>query len=52
MPVEFVCPHCGKTMEQTLKNRIQPRVACTHCSKEFSTQWAKTPRTWLYRAVL
>jgi len=43
MPVEFVCPHCGKTMEQTLKNRIQPRVACTHCSKEFSTQWAKTP---------
>ncbi len=42
MPVEFVCPHCGKTMEQTLKNRIQTRVTCTHCSKEFSTQWAKT----------
>ncbi len=41
MPVEFVCPHCGKTMEQTLKNRVLPKIACSACGKEFSTQWAK-----------
>jgi valyl-tRNA synthetase len=41
MPVEFVCPHCGKTMEQTLKNRVLPKIACPACNKEFSTQWAK-----------
>ncbi|HEX4129280.1 MAG TPA: valine--tRNA ligase [Pirellulales bacterium] len=43
MPVEFECPHCGKLIEQTRKNRVLPRVACTHCSKEFSTQWAEKP---------
>jgi valyl-tRNA synthetase len=43
MPVEFVCPHCGKTMEQTLKNRVLPRVTCASCGQDFSTQWAKLP---------
>jgi valyl-tRNA synthetase len=40
MPVEFECPHCGKLIEQTKKNRVLPRVKCSHCAKEFSTQWA------------
>jgi valyl-tRNA synthetase len=43
MPVEFVCPHCGKTMEQTQKNRTLAKVPCAHCAQEFSTQWAKLP---------
>lgn len=43
MPVEFVCPHCGKTMEQTQKNRTLAKLPCAHCGKEFSTQWAKLP---------
>jgi valyl-tRNA synthetase len=38
MPVEFECPHCGKLMEQTKKNRVLPRVKCTQCGEEFSTQ--------------
>ena len=42
MPVEFVCPHCDQTIKQTKKNRILPVVACTSCSKPFSTQWAET----------
>jgi valyl-tRNA synthetase len=40
MPVEFECPHCRKNVGQTQKNRVLPRVKCTHCGKEFSTQWA------------
>ncbi len=40
MPVQFECPHCQALVDQTLKNRILPRVACTKCGKEFSTQWA------------
>ncbi|QDU26102.1 Valine--tRNA ligase [Anatilimnocola aggregata] len=43
MPVQFECPHCQSLVDQTLKNRILPRVACTKCSKEFSTQWANRP---------
>ncbi|MBN1909063.1 MAG: valine--tRNA ligase [Pirellulales bacterium] len=43
MPVEFECPHCGKLIEQTRKNRILPRVKCKECGKEFSTQWAEKP---------
>ncbi|HWB01039.1 MAG TPA: class I tRNA ligase family protein, partial [Pirellulales bacterium] len=27
MPVEFECPHCGKLVEQTRKNRVLPRGA-------------------------
>ncbi|WP_254512209.1 valine--tRNA ligase [Anatilimnocola floriformis] len=40
MPVQFECPHCQALVDQTTKNRILPRVACTKCGKEFSTQWA------------
>ncbi len=43
MPVEFECPHCQKLIEQTKENRVQPRVKCKHCGKEFSTQWAEKP---------
>ncbi|HVA51228.1 MAG TPA: valine--tRNA ligase [Pirellulales bacterium] len=43
MPVEFECPHCGKLIEQTKKNRVLPRVKCSHCGGEFSTQWATKP---------
>src|SRR5688572_30179420 len=30
-------------MEQTQKNRTQPRIDCKHCGKPFSTQWASKP---------
>ncbi|MCX7428620.1 MAG: valine--tRNA ligase [Planctomycetia bacterium] len=43
MPVEFECPHCGKLIEQTKKNRTLARVKCTQCGKDFSTQWAEKP---------
>ncbi len=43
MPVEFECPHCEKLVEQTRENRLLPRVKCTHCGEEFSTQWADKP---------
>ncbi|HEX7375585.1 MAG TPA: valine--tRNA ligase [Pirellulales bacterium] len=43
MPVEYECPHCGKLIEQTKKNRVLPRVKCTHCGQDFSTQWAGKP---------
>ena len=43
MPVEFECPHCQVLIEQTKKNRIQPRVKCKKCGGEFSTQWAEKP---------
>ncbi|TWT30889.1 Valine--tRNA ligase [Blastopirellula retiformator] len=42
MPVQFECPHCGALIDQTKKNRIQPKIECKKCSKEFSTQWAMT----------
>ena len=40
MPVQYECPHCESLMDQTKKNRQLPRVECTKCNKEFSTQWA------------
>ncbi|HUY92651.1 MAG TPA: valine--tRNA ligase [Pirellulales bacterium] len=43
MPVDFECPHCRKLVEQTKKNRVQPRVKCPQCGGEFSTQWADKP---------
>ena len=43
MPVEFECPHCEKLIEQTKENRRRPRLKCSHCGKEFSTQWAEKP---------
>lgn len=42
MPVQFECPHCEALIDQTKKNRELPKIACTKCGKEFSTQWAKT----------
>ncbi len=41
LSVDFECPHCESSVEQTKKNRIQPRVKCKKCGKEFSTQWAQ-----------
>lgn len=41
MPVQFECPHCGALIDQTKKNRQQPRVECKKCGKAFSTQWAE-----------
>ncbi|TWT74623.1 Valine--tRNA ligase [Posidoniimonas polymericola] len=41
MPVEFVCPHCDANIKQTKKNRVEPRVKCDKCGKEFRTQWAE-----------
>jgi valyl-tRNA synthetase len=43
MPVEFECPHCQGLIEQTKENRMRPRVKCTHCGKDFATQWAEKP---------
>ncbi|MEX2027866.1 MAG: class I tRNA ligase family protein, partial [Pirellulaceae bacterium] len=43
MPVQFECPHCQTLMDQTKKNRELPKVPCSKCGKEFSTQWAKKP---------
>jgi len=43
IPVEFECPHCGKLVEQTRRNRVLPRIKCGACGGEFSTQWAEKP---------
>ena len=43
MPVEFQCPHCEARSEQTLANRVLPRIECPKCKKPFRTQWAQTP---------
>src|SRR5262249_23955267 len=42
MPVQFECPHSQALIDQTKKNRELPKIACSKCSKEFSTQWART----------
>ncbi len=42
MPVQYECPHCNKLIDQTKKNRSLPRIACTACHGEFSTQWAES----------
>ena len=44
LPVQFECPHCEHTFDQTKKNRELPVVKCTDksCGKSFSTQWAET----------
>ena len=41
MPVQFECPHCASSIEQTKKNRELPRVTCPQCEEEFHTQWAR-----------
>ena len=43
MPVDFECPHCGTLIEQTKDNRIRPRIKCSRCEQDFSTQWADKP---------
>lgn len=42
MPVQYECPHCEKLIDQTKKNRSLPRVHCSHCNGDFSTQWAES----------
>jgi len=43
MPVEFQCPTCAARIEQTVQNRMLPKVECGKCGKPFRTQWARTP---------
>ena len=40
MPVDFQCPGCGHLIEQTVQNRVKPRVECPKCRQAFRTQWA------------
>ena len=40
MPVDFQCPACGHLIEQTVQNRVKPRIECSKCQKPFRTQWA------------
>jgi valyl-tRNA synthetase len=40
MPVDFQCPACGHLVEQTVQNRVKPRIDCPKCQKPFRTQWA------------
>jgi len=42
MPVQYECPHCGKLIDQTKKNRSLARIRCSACGDEFSTQWAES----------
>ena len=42
MPVQFECPHCEHTFDQTKKNRELQRVDCPKCQQPFSTQWSKS----------
>jgi valyl-tRNA synthetase len=41
MPVQFECPSCQASIDQTHKNRILPRIECPTCGKAFGTQWAR-----------
>lgn len=41
MPVQFECPHCEASIEQTKSNRELPRIECKKCGQPFSTQWAR-----------
>ena len=43
MPVQFECPHCQELIDQTKQNRQLPRIKCTKCAEQFSTQWASKP---------
>jgi valyl-tRNA synthetase len=42
MPVDFQCPACGHLIEQTVQNRVKPRIDCSKCGKAFRTQWASS----------
>ena len=41
LTLDFECPHCGAVVEQTKKNRTQPKIQCPKCKKDFRTQWAE-----------
>ncbi len=41
VPVQFECPHCEATIDQTRKNRELPRIECPRCGQPFGTQWAE-----------
>lgn len=43
LALDFECPYCQASIEQTKKNRIQHTIECPKCKKKFSTQWADTP---------
>ncbi|MDR3234508.1 MAG: valine--tRNA ligase [Planctomycetaceae bacterium] len=43
LTLDFECPHCGGSVEQTKKNRTQPKIQCPKCKKDFRTQWAELP---------
>lgn len=38
--VQFECPHCENSFDQTKKNRELQIVECPKCKKSFTTQWA------------
>jgi valyl-tRNA synthetase len=41
--VEFQCPGCAARIEQTVQNRMLPRIECPKCKAAFRTQWASSP---------
>ena len=43
MPVEFQCPACSARIDQTVQNRMLPRIECPKCKAAFRTQWASSP---------
>ncbi|MDO5566865.1 MAG: class I tRNA ligase family protein, partial [Planctomycetia bacterium] len=43
LSLDFECPHCNATVEQTKKNRTEHTIVCPKCKKTFATQWADTP---------
>ncbi|MGI6401129.1 MAG: valine--tRNA ligase [Thermoguttaceae bacterium] len=43
LSLDFECPHCHATIEQTKKNRTQHVIRCPKCKNSFSTQWADKP---------
>lgn len=49
MPVQFECPYCEVSVNQTKQNREQPTVECPSCHKLFSTQWAKSQEDTAHR---
>ncbi|MEM7782791.1 MAG: class I tRNA ligase family protein, partial [Planctomycetota bacterium] len=42
LPVQFECPRCGHSFDQTRKNRELPKINCPSCNEFISTQWAET----------
>ncbi|MDO5309560.1 MAG: valine--tRNA ligase [Planctomycetia bacterium] len=48
LALDFECPHCNATIEQTKKNRTEHTITCPKCKGVFSTQWADTPEEKAY----